>query len=624
MAEEIRPYVRAIALKLLGPADRVVTDGKTLRYDKIRLNVEKCSYYDSAHDMGGDINDLVRRTLKLANAEEAETWIAGVKAEEEARWLANKENPPALPENITPQFDHELERAIVGGLILHPGMWADIAEIAFTGDFTFWIHQAIFDAIGDLVGREQKIQAGAIVAAIGGDDGSEVVPGFRLTEYIARIMADTPDGFEKTVSELASNLRKVSLDRERDDEEFSKQAIIDDAREAAKFRLRNFADVQLQISANYLVRGLIPRSGLVVLWGPPKCGKSFWIYDLAMHVATGASYRGRKTVEGPVVYLVLEGEHGYGARVEAYRQRHLKNRTDPVPLYDIVTRVDLVKDHRQLIKDIGAQLPDNPPVMVVIDTLNRSLAGSESSDEDMSAYVKAADAIREAFGCAVIVVHHCGTNGERPRGHTSLTGAADAQLAVRRDDARNVVVKVEYMKDGKEGELILSRLDGVTVGMEPDGTPITSCVIEGLEGTVGDKGFRPNPQERLFLQCLFDALSEHGEPVTSCGIDLPQSIGKVVEYKYVKTFMYERMLTEGDDDERHAAAVRQVLSRCGKVLKAGQVVGSHRPSAKGGKQFIWWTGKPVTSMPSTQRKTFEARTMKEEPELPADIADFTK
>ena len=56
------------------------------------------------------------------------------------------------------------------------------------------------------------------------------------------------------------------------------------------------------------------------------------------------------------------------------------------------------------------------PVAVCLDTLNRSLAGSESSDEDMSAYIRAADAIRDAFGCLVVVVRHCGHNGERPRG----------------------------------------------------------------------------------------------------------------------------------------------------------------------------------------------------------------
>ena len=67
---------------------------------------------------------------------------------------------------------------------------------------------------------------------------------------------------------------------------------------------------------------------------------------------------------------------------------------------------------------ILAQCPK--PAAVAIDTLNRSLAGSESSDEDMAAYIRAADAIRDAFNCAVVIVHHCGHEGTRPRGHLSL------------------------------------------------------------------------------------------------------------------------------------------------------------------------------------------------------------
>jgi len=62
-----------------------------------------------------------------------------------------------------------------------------------------------------------------------------------------------------------------------------------------------------------------------------------------------------------------------------------------------------------------------------------SLHGSENSDQDMSAYVRAADAVREVFQCAVIIVHHCGHGADRPRGHSALIGAADAVLAVRKD-----------------------------------------------------------------------------------------------------------------------------------------------------------------------------------------------
>ena len=110
---------------------------------------------------------------------------------------------------------------------------------------------------------------------------------------------------------------------------------------------------------------------------------------------------------------------------------------------------------------------------MVLDTLNRSLPGSESSDQDMAAYIRAADAVRETFNCAVIIVHHCGIDTSRPRGHTSLTGAVDAQLAVKRDAGDHITLEVEWMKDGPE----VSRLDAVEVGTDEDGHPITSCVV---------------------------------------------------------------------------------------------------------------------------------------------------
>jgi hypothetical protein len=96
--------------------------------------------------------------------------------------------------------------------------------------------------------------------------------------------------------------------------------------------------------------------------------------------------------------------------------------------------------------------------------ISRSQFGAK--DQDMGAYLSAADAIVEEFGCVVIIVHHCGVDGSRPRGHTSLTGAVDAQLAVHHDSANNVIVTVEWMKDGEDGAKIASRLEVVTVGTD--------------------------------------------------------------------------------------------------------------------------------------------------------------
>lgn len=166
------------------------------------------------------------------------------------------------------------------------------------------------------------------------------------------------------------------------------------------------------------------------------------------------------------------------------------------------------------------------PALVVIDTLNRSLAGSESSDEDMGAYVKAADAIRAKFGCTVAIVHHCGIAGDRPRGHTSLTGACDAQLAVKKvGDITQVTV--ELLKDGAAGDVLNSRLEPIDVGIDEDGETITSCVIVPVEGEVSkaQPTRKLSDRQKLALEALTDLSIEGEAPLATYG--LPEGIRTV-------------------------------------------------------------------------------------------------
>jgi len=170
----------------------------------------------------------------------------------------------------------------------------------------------------------------------------------------------------------------------------------------------------------------------------------------------------------------------------------------------------LIKEHQDLIAAIRSL--ESSPVAIVLDTLNRSLNGSENSDEDMGAYIKATDAIRDAFDCSVLVVHHCGINDSRPRGHTSLTGAADARLAVTRDPAKNILVEVEFMKDGDSSEIVVSALESVDVGCDEDGDQITSCVIVPSEAVPSEhRGTRLTPNQ----QTMLDVLIRAGRPLSS-------------------------------------------------------------------------------------------------------------
>jgi hypothetical protein len=343
--------------------------------------------------------------------------------------------------------------------------------------------------------------------------------------------------------------------------------------------------VSLDLLASYLVKDLIPNGGLVVVWGPPKCGKSFWTFDLLMHVALGTQYRGRRVQQGIVVYAALEGDMGFRRRIEAYKRHH--GITD-APFFLITDRTDLVDDHSTLISDIKEQTPE-APVAVVIDTLNRSLAGSESKDEDMAAYIKAADAVREAFGCAVIIIHHCGVEGTRPRGHTSLTGAADAQIAVSRSEVTNdILTTVEWMKDGAEGDTIASRLEPVPLGLDEDGEQISSCVIVPVEMEPHEqptKAKRREPKSvKVFRDAFTEALDTVGQTI-SVRNDGPRV--RAIDLKYVKHQFELRWATGEIDPDKQADARRKAFKRLTDNLPY-----PYATWVEGGVEWIWNSGTP--------------------------------
>ncbi len=323
-----------------------------------------------------------------------------------------------------------------------------------------------------------------------------------------------------------------------------------------RFKLVAMGDLTVQTSGRYLIKGLLPAQGLVVVWGPPKSGKSFWTTDAALHVAAGLTYCGRRTRQGVVVYVCAEGTSGIGARVEAWRRQYLAEDAGNAAFFVLPERLDLIAFRGTLIADIQAQLGDRSPALIVIDTLNRTFSGSESSDESMTAYVQAADALTAAFGCCVAIVHHCGIDGTRPRGHTSLTGAADAQIAIKRDADRGIVgARVEWMKDGPEDFDENSRLEVVEVGTDEDGEPVTSCVVVASDEAPAPtaRKTRLSPSNTLALEALRQAVDENGHSAPASN-HIPQT-ARVVPLELWRKYLYAR-LSDKEPGTRQKAFTR--------------------------------------------------------------------
>jgi hypothetical protein len=337
------------------------------------------------------------------------------------------------------------------------------------------------------------------------------------------------------------------------------------------FKLTPYELIKWSASPEYLVKGLIPLSGLVLVYGAPKCGKSFWALYLAMHIAVGWSYRDRRVRQGAVVYIAAEGQKGFEKRVEAFRQRHDAHGAQ---FFLITARPDLIADHAPLIKEIGSQLGGVHPTAIFIDTVNRTLVGSESKDADMARYLRAAGVIEDSFSCAVILIHHCGIEKGRPRGHTSLIAAADVQIAISRDKAENVVATVELAKDGPSGDQIVSRLEVVPIGQDEDGDVVTSCIVIPVDAPlIKSAEKRLSKRVQLAVRVLADVVCERGQNDSRAPADC-----KTVKLEEWRDECYRRSLFDDESlpesiDKRANAKRRKAFSRAKDDLLLARRIG---------------------------------------------------
>lgn len=223
--------------------------------------------------------------------------------------------------------------------------------------------------------------------------------------------------------------------------------------------------------------------------------------------------------QGAVTYVAAEAGRSIVNRVAAFKVAHgLEGAA--LPLAAVVSPIDLCHanagDVDRLVDCIREAGSETPQVLVVIDTLSRALAGgNENGPDDMGAFVKSIDRIRDELSCHVAVVHHCGKEHSKgARGHSLLRCAVDSEIEITRDDATGIsIARITKQRDGLSGETVTFRLDQVELGSDEDGDPVTSCVLR----EVAEQSESRNLKSRLAagpkraLDLLNDAIARHGE-----------------------------------------------------------------------------------------------------------------
>jgi hypothetical protein len=203
----------------------------------------------------------------------------------------------------------------------------------------------------------------------------------------------------------------------------------------------------------------------------------------------------------------------------------------------------------------------------------------------MTLYVKAAEAVRKAFGCVCVIVHHCGYDDTHARGHTSLPAAVDAELSVVRDPGSPVLlVQVKQMRDGPEGMQVRSRAQMVQLDPDQNGKPRSSIVIVPEDGSGIDiptpRG-RPDLTTPILIEALRAALDAKGERFVPDG-KLPL---QAVDQQQVREIFYRRYIDVETDEKKSAEAKRKAFKRAVETAVAKGVVNGQQDK---GVQLLWF------------------------------------
>jgi len=252
------------------------------------------------------------------------------------------------------------------------------------------------------------------------------------------------------------------------DDGFSGDTITVADPEADVYQLLSIRDIMAMPDPVYLIDDLIMERALGFLFAAPGLGKTFVAKSIALSVATGRKeWWGRPiSRKGPVLYISSEGVNDMKFRIEAWSSR---NKT-PVLEGDI--SFNLLKDSvnfmdpacvMKLVRTMRAAYQGDPPALVVVDTVSRTLPGAdENLQKDMTLYIQTCQAMQEAFDCAVMGVHHTSRSGGTMRGSTVFDGAADFLMMIEVDEETNerflVARKIKTARDGWREAFVLTEV----------------------------------------------------------------------------------------------------------------------------------------------------------------------
>jgi hypothetical protein len=243
-----------------------------------------------------------------------------------------------------------------------------------------------------------------------------------------------------------------------------------------KFSIASAAEFANRKQADWLIKNILPQTGLAMVFGESGAGKSFFVLNIVGAIARGVPWEGHKIKKSyKVLYIAAEGAEGFRKRLRAYavhNQVDLNNIS--LKVLDGAPNI-YAEDTEALIQAI---LETGEADVIVFDTLAQVTAGAnENAGEDMGLVMARCQEISKACNALVILVHHSGKDASKgSRGWSGLKAPLDTEITISKQE-NSRVAKISKQKDGEEGQVFAFNLHEVCLENDDDGDPVTSCIV---------------------------------------------------------------------------------------------------------------------------------------------------
>jgi len=205
---------------------------------------------------------------------------------------------------------------------------------------------------------------------------------------------------------------------------------------------------------DWLWDGILPAGGLGLLVAKPKVGKTTLAFNLALAVAGGNDFLGRKTKQSAVVYLALEEK-----RSEIRKKLKAAGETpDRISFHFGSAPEKAIRKVRTLIQNTKAGL-------LVVDVLQKLCRVKDLNDyAQVTNTLEPLMATAREENCHILLTHHAGKtdrqDGDDILGSTALLGGVDTSIHIKKRDQRRTFFTIQRYGEDMPETIIELKADG--------------------------------------------------------------------------------------------------------------------------------------------------------------------